>query len=432
MMTPLRFSPGRFPAREASDSKRIGKMLYLNLNLLNLAIILAGVGLSLEKSWASEPADSAAETSNSPEPIGLELWLSGEEPVETPIVPETASPNVTTDTNPNAISSQATVEIIGNGAHSPADSSADSPADSSIESPGNSPDSEQTHSPAPLVILSERSTGCGVTVTEQGATLSGHCPDSQSLATALGEQWNALNGTIAPDSSFSPEERSPFQVAVQALGSVMQSSSAIQDYYFQTQRPSSLTSQNDRVMLFPLKGWAPITSAFGWRAHPLSQDWRLHTGTDLGALWGTPVVAAFSGEVQLADWVGGYGVTVLLNHPDQNQQTLYGHLSEIFVQPGEWVNQGEVIGRVGSTGNSTGPHLHFELRQWQADGWVAMDAGAWLAAAMIGAETPFQADLALSLPSQPLFPSTAQLGFHPRNPLERWIGWFLEFLTKTV
>ena len=400
-----------------SWAKRMGKKQILILSVL---IILTGVDLSLGKAWASEPADSAADPSSPAEPIGLELWLSGEEPgtVETPIVPETASPNITSEATPNATSSQATLEIIGN--------AADSPADSSIESPGNSPDSEQAHSPAPLVILSERSTGCGVTVTEQGATLSGHCPDPQSLATALGQQWNALNGTIAP------EERSPFQVAVQALGSAMQSSSAIQDYYFQTQRPAPLASKNDRGMLFPLRGWAPITSAFGWRTHPLSQDRRLHTGTDLGALWGTPVVAAFSGEVQVADWVGGYGVTVLLNHPDQDRQTLYGHLSEIFVKPGEWVTQGEVIGRVGSTGNSTGPHLHFELRQWHGDGWVAIDAGSWLVAAMRGEETPIHPDLAWILPSPPLLPSTAGLDFRPRNPLERWIGWLLTFLTQTV
>ena len=418
-----------------SWSKRMGKKRSFVLSVL---IILAGVDLSLGKAWASEPSDSAADPSSPAEPIGLELWLSGEEPVESQVIPQPPAPHSLSDSNSsnsNASDSNPfgeAVEIIPNGS----DRGTDSGSDSSVESPAPSIVPDPLSSDAPLVIFSERSTGCGVTVTERSATPSGHCQDPQSLAIALGQQlsqqWNAFNGTIAADSDFSPEERSPFQVAVQALGSAMQSSSAIQDYYFQTQRPAPLTSKNDRGMLFPLRGWAPITSAFGWRTHPLSQDRRLHTGTDLGALWGTPVVAAFSGEVQVADWVGGYGVTVLLNHADQDRQTLYGHLSEIFVQPGEWVKQGEVIGRVGSTGNSTGPHLHFELRQWDSDGWVAIDAGSWLVAAMRGEETPIHPDLAWSLPSPPSLPSTAGLDFRPRNPLERWIGWLLTFLTQTV
>jgi murein DD-endopeptidase MepM/ murein hydrolase activator NlpD len=93
---------------------------------------------------------------------------------------------------------------------------------------------------------------------------------------------------------------------------------------------------------------------------------------------GTPVLAAFAGQVAIADFLGGYGLTVSLEHNKGTQQTLYAHLSEIFVKPGEWVKQGETIGRVGSTGNSTGPHLHFEFRQLTPEGWVAMDAGQQL------------------------------------------------------
>ena len=83
----------------------------------------------------------------------------------------------------------------------------------------------------------------------------------------------------------------------------------------------------------------------------------------------------------MADWVGGYGNTVILNH-NNAQQTLYGHMSQILVQPGQWVQQGTVIGLVGSTGNSTGPHLHFEVRQLTPDGWVATDPGAQLETAL--------------------------------------------------
>jgi murein DD-endopeptidase MepM/ murein hydrolase activator NlpD len=130
--------------------------------------------------------------------------------------------------------------------------------------------------------------------------------------------------------------------------------------------------------MFPLAIPSVISSAFGWRIHPITGTQRFHTGTDLAAPMGTPVLAAYAGQVAIADFLNGYGLTVTLSHNKGTQETLYAHLSEIFVQPGELVKQGEVIGRVGSTGNSTGPHLHFEFRQLTPDGWVALDAGEQL------------------------------------------------------
>jgi murein DD-endopeptidase MepM/ murein hydrolase activator NlpD len=132
-------------------------------------------------------------------------------------------------------------------------------------------------------------------------------------------------------------------------------------------------------LIFPLAIPAPITSLFGWRTHPITGNQRLHTGTDIGASMGTPVLAALSGRVILADMMGGYGLAIALEHNSGIQQTMYAHLSEIFVKPGELIQQGTVIGRVGSTGASTGPHLHFEFRQMTQDGsWVAMDSGQQL------------------------------------------------------
>jgi murein DD-endopeptidase MepM/ murein hydrolase activator NlpD len=130
-------------------------------------------------------------------------------------------------------------------------------------------------------------------------------------------------------------------------------------------------------MMYPLSIPAPITSLFGWRIHPITGNQRFHAGTDLGAPTGTPVLAAAAGQVETANWVGGYGLTVVLNHKSA-EQTLYGHMSEILVQPGQWVQPGTVIGLVGSTGNSTGPHLHFEVRHLTQDGWVATDPGVEL------------------------------------------------------
>jgi murein DD-endopeptidase MepM/ murein hydrolase activator NlpD len=133
---------------------------------------------------------------------------------------------------------------------------------------------------------------------------------------------------------------------------------------------------------FPIAIPAPITSLFGWRVHPISGVPRLHAGTDIGAAMGAPVLAAAAGNVMLADNLGGYGLAVALEHQGGMQQTLYAHLSEIYVKPGEIVQQGTVIGRVGSTGASTGPHLHFEVRELTPNGWVARDAGATLELAM--------------------------------------------------
>ncbi len=127
-------------------------------------------------------------------------------------------------------------------------------------------------------------------------------------------------------------------------------------------------------LIYPLTNPAPTTSSFGWRTHPITGSRRFHSGVDIGAPMGAPVVATGSGTIVSAGWIGGYGKAIVIQH-NGVQQTLYGHLSEVFVRPGQTIEQGTVIGRVGSTGNSTGPHLHFETRTATADGWVAVDPG---------------------------------------------------------
>ena len=138
-------------------------------------------------------------------------------------------------------------------------------------------------------------------------------------------------------------------------------------------RPLSLLRRGAEEFIFPLSIPAPITSLFGWRNHPIFQERRFHAGVDLAAPEGTPVLAAKDGEVITAEYLGGYGLTVMLRHENGTQETRYPHLSQILVRPGEQIKQGEVVGLVGSTGNSTGPHLHFELRELTAQGWVLID-----------------------------------------------------------
>jgi murein DD-endopeptidase MepM/ murein hydrolase activator NlpD len=106
---------------------------------------------------------------------------------------------------------------------------------------------------------------------------------------------------------------------------------------------------------------ARLTSGFGWRTHPLSGGWRPHSGVDLAAPHGSPIVATAGGVVGTAGWSGGYGLLVAVSHGD-GVQTRYGHLSRLAVAPGQQVAAGQVIGYVGSTGDSTGPHLHYEVR----------------------------------------------------------------------
>lgn len=108
--------------------------------------------------------------------------------------------------------------------------------------------------------------------------------------------------------------------------------------------------------------YGPITSGFGYRVHPILGRGRLHAGVDIGARHGSPVYAASDGEVFFASWRGGYGRCIIVLHGG-GMSTLYGHLSKINVSAGQRVRRGQRIGAVGSTGLSSGPHLHFEVRR---------------------------------------------------------------------
>lgn len=103
-----------------------------------------------------------------------------------------------------------------------------------------------------------------------------------------------------------------------------------------------------------------VTSGFGWRIHPVLGTRRLHTGTDFAGGYGSPVTAAAAGRVVSAAWGGAYGNRVILDH-GSGLLTMYGHMSRLYVGTGQMVGRGRPIGAIGSTGLSTGPHLHFEV-----------------------------------------------------------------------
>jgi murein DD-endopeptidase MepM/ murein hydrolase activator NlpD len=112
---------------------------------------------------------------------------------------------------------------------------------------------------------------------------------------------------------------------------------------------------------FNLPSSAPISSPFGWRMHPILGYQRFHAGLDFAADYGSPIFAADRGSVIFAGWYGGYGNTVILDHGN-GLTTLYGHAQELYVSEGQAVERGQAIAATGSTGLSTGPHLHFEVR----------------------------------------------------------------------
>jgi murein DD-endopeptidase MepM/ murein hydrolase activator NlpD len=107
---------------------------------------------------------------------------------------------------------------------------------------------------------------------------------------------------------------------------------------------------------------ARLTSVFGARRAAAGGGSRAHAGVDLAAPLGSPVTAALPGRVSMAGWAGGYGNLVVVEHGN-GLETRYAHLSSIRVVPGQQIRQGELVGLVGSTGHSTGPHLHYEIRQ---------------------------------------------------------------------
>ncbi len=113
----------------------------------------------------------------------------------------------------------------------------------------------------------------------------------------------------------------------------------------------------------PLRGYRGVTSYFGMRKNPFGPGYEFHDGLDFAAPYGAPVYATGSGVVARTGWMGAYGLAVLLDHAE-GYQTLYGHLSRLAVRPGQRVEKGQVLGYVGSTGRSTGPHLHYSVYRY--------------------------------------------------------------------
>jgi len=359
------------------DSKRISHRFFSQRTLL-----ASGLSCLSGMSFLGSAGMVLAQTSNPPEtpavPSATDL-LAPAPPTPIAVEPQPSPPE---GIAPEAIAAPAPTA-------QPGDSS---PVPASAEAPLVSPDLAEkakalgsnyidstpydvgatTYQAPSAIVLSDRSSGCQAVVNKGDIAPGSICAQLQnnSVAQSSGGGGSAYSG------GYNSVNVGPVSLSSLGIGLSGRSTPSGRDYYNLTARPPAKLGNGNIGMLFPLSVPSVITSAFGWRIHPIFGESRFHSGTDLGADQGTPVLAAFAGKVELADFMGGYGLAVVLKHNKDTEETLYAHLSELFVKPGEVVKQGEVIGRVGSTGNSTGPHLHFEFRQQSPDGsWLTMDPG---------------------------------------------------------
>ena len=155
------------------------------------------------------------------------------------------------------------------------------------------------------------------------------------------------------------------------------------------------TPANNNDFVYPLSTSTQVGSPFGWRVHPITGKKRLHSGMDFAAPEGAPVLAATGGRVISAGVLGGYGKTVVIEQAGR-MQTRYAHLSHISVQAGQELAAGTPIGAVGSTGRSTGPHLHFEMLAFTPDGWIAIDPAPGVQYALNNLQQILQANQSFS------------------------------------
>lgn len=164
-------------------------------------------------------------------------------------------------------------------------------------------------------------------------------------------------GVLGVENKSLPGEKAPRMTTVSDLESMDDKIENISNYI---RNFRNLFSQIPSI--FPLvtrKYW--FTSPFGWRRHPISGRQEMHPGMDIAAFPGTPIQASADGYVKLSGWAGGYGNCVVLNH-DRGYSTRYAHMARTAVSHGSYVKKGQVIGYVGTTGLSTGYHLHFEVK----------------------------------------------------------------------
>lgn len=182
----------------------------------------------------------------------------------------------------------------------------------------------------------------------------------ESLVKEIEEKKAYIERKKREKSSYLEEIRKKKRLQQQTIATLERESKEIEALIKKLASASQIRKAQKGKLSWPVIG--AITSGFGMRRHPLlGGAYMMHTGIDILGDYGTPVKAVAPGKVIYADWYGGYGKLVILDHGG-GITTLYAHLSRIVVELEEQISEGQVIGYVGSTGLSTGPHLHFEVR----------------------------------------------------------------------
>ena len=207
-----------------------------------------------------------------------------------------------------------------------------------------------------------------LTLESQRSELQSKKADLDAQNSQMRAKQNELNSSVAAAQMSAAEAQQAQKDAQAAIESDEMNYEAVKK---QIQKMIAAAAASKPTLSFtgficPLKSYSRISSEYGWRKNPVTGVNKLHAGTDFAAPGGTPIYAAASGYVQVAGWSsGGYGKYVIIYHgkmSDGNQySTLYGHMRSVATSAGKYVQQGEIIGYVGSTGNSTGNHLHLEV-----------------------------------------------------------------------
>ncbi len=207
-----------------------------------------------------------------------------------------------------------------------------------------------------------------LTLESQRSELQSKKADLDAQNSQMRAKQNELNSSVAAAQMNAAEAQQAQKDAQAAIESDEMNYEAVKK---QIQQMIAAAAASKPTLSFtgficPLKSYSRISSEYGWRKNPVTGVNKLHAGTDFAAPGGTPIHAAASGYVQVAGWSsGGYGNYVIIYHgkmSDGNQySTLYGHMRSVATSAGKYVQQGEIIGYVGSTGNSTGNHLHLEV-----------------------------------------------------------------------
>ena len=207
-----------------------------------------------------------------------------------------------------------------------------------------------------------------LTLESQRSELQSKKADLDAQNSQMRAKQNELNSSVAAAQMSAAEAQQAQKDAQAAIESDEMNYEAVKK---QIQKMIAAAAASKPTLSFtgficPLKSYSRISSEYGWRKNPVTGVNKLHAGTDFAAPGGTPIYAAASGYVQVAGWSsGGYGNYVIIYHGKMSDgntySTLYGHMRSVATSAGKYVQQGEIIGYVGSTGNSTGNHLHLEV-----------------------------------------------------------------------